>query len=282
MSGAGDAPRPRQRLRPLLTLRQVQAMTAMWIKVAVQYRIELGIWAIAGIVQAVVYLAVWRAVAEARGGSIGGYSAAEFAGYFLALLLVRELTYTWMPYHFPEMVREGRLSPKLLLPVHPLLGLLADEFCFRLQGTIFLVPIGLVLALLYDTTVHPTWQGLLAGALTIPLASAARFLADSCLAITAFWLTRIEGVRGIYYMVLLLLGGQFVPIDVLPEGAQLVAKLLPFYWALGYPVELLVGRADPGQALGGAAVLVAWIAGLQLLLTTGWRRGTARYGAVGA
>lgn len=260
--------------------RQVHAYTVAFIKIAVQYRAELAIWGIAGVVQAVVYLAVWRAVALSGGGTVGGYDAAHFAGYFLVLLLVRDVTYTWVPYQFPDSVRDGSLSPRLLLPSHPLLRISVDVFCFRAQSTVFLIPVTIALFALYGARVETTWQGAVAGFAVLPLASLVRLVADSLLALAGFWLTRIDGLRGLYYTVLLFMGGQFAPIDVLPGWLQEVARALPFYWCLGYPIELLVGRADPGEALVGIAIVAAWALGLYVLLLLAWRRGVARYGAV--
>ena len=257
------------------------ATARMDLQVAAQYRANMAVWSIAGVLQVVVYLSVWRAVAEEAGGTTGGYTPAEFAGYFLVLLVVREMTYTWIPYEFPDMVRSGRLAPLLLRPLHPLVGVAASMVAFRSQSTLMIIPSAVVLFTLFDAEVHTSLLAVALGVLTVPLASLARSVMDSLLALTSMWLVRIDGLRGVYYMFLLFLGGQFAPLGVLPHALQLVAKALPFYWMLGYPVELIIGRAAVGDAWIGLLVLVGWsLVGL-LVLQPLWRRGLRAFEAVG-
>lgn len=264
------------------TARGSLAATRLNLAVAAQYRANMAVWSVASLLQIVVYLSVWRAVADASGGSAGGYTAGAFAGYFLVLLVVRELTMTWMPWEFAGYVRKGSLSPLLLRPLHPVVYVGSGMIAYRFQSMAMTIPAAGILFLFFDATIDSSWRALLAAVLVIPLASATRFLADTMLALTSMWLVRIDGIRGIYYTFLLLLGGQFAPLAVLPEWLQAVAKALPFYWTLGYPTELLVGRAPVGDAWIAAAVLAAWTLGLFALMQPTWRAGTRAYEAVGS
>lgn len=250
--------------------------------VSSQYRANMAMWSVASILQIVVYLSVWQAVANS-GGAAGGYTAAQFAGYFLVLLFVREMTMTWMPYEVSGYVRSGKLSPMLLRPLHPLAYIASGMVAFRIQSTMVTIPIAVMLFVAFDAQVDTSPAALLVGLLLVlPLASCTRFLADTLLAITALWLTRIDGIRGIYYLLLLLLGGQFAPLSVLPGALEATAKALPFYWTLGYPTELLVGRATLADAWIGMAVLAAWSTVLLFALQVVWRRGIRAYEAVGS
>jgi ABC-2 type transport system permease protein len=67
----------------------------------------------------------------------------------------------------------------------------------------------------------------------------------------------IQAVTTFLILVLSLLGGFWFPIEILPEGVQAVAHLLPSYWlnAMGRAV---MGAA--GIAWTGVAVLAAWTA----------------------
>lgn len=252
------------------------------LQVAAQYRANMAIWSVASLLQLVVYLSVWRAVAKASGGAVGGYDAAGFAGYFLVLLVVRELTMTWIPWEFPGYVRSGKLSPLLVRPLHPLAHIGGGMVAFRVQGVLMMVPASALLIVLFDARVELAGQAVLVALVVVPLAAATRFLADSMLAVTSMWLVRIDGIRGIYYLLLLLLGGQFAPLDVLPAWLQSVAMALPFYWTLGYPAELLVGTADVADAWIAVLVLGGWSLGLFLVLQSTWRAGTRAYEAVGS
>lgn len=264
------------------TVRGALAVVRCDLAVAVQYRANMAIWSIASVLQVVVYLSVWRAVAEASGGAVNGYDASDFAGYFLVLLVVRELTMTWMPWEFASYVRKGSLSPLLLRPLHPVVAVGAGMIAYRVQLMLFAVPIAGVLLFAFDARIEPSWTAVAVALVVVPLSSATRFLADTMVALTSMWLVRIDGIRGIYYLTVLLLGGQFAPLGVLPGWLQSIAYALPFYWTLGYPTELLVGRADVADAWIAVAVLGAWTIGLFALLQPTWRAGTRAYEAVGS
>ncbi len=268
------------RLRQLVTA--TSAMLKLEMQAVLQYRIANAAWAFTSLLQVVVYLSVWQAVAHERGGSAGGYTAAEFAGYFLVLVLFREFTFTWVAWEVETMVNTGSLSPMLLRPVHPLLDQWVKMLSYKLQSAAMLTPILLVCSWLFSATLHTTlWHALCAIALIAP-ASMIRFFVDSCVASLAFWLTRIGGPRSIYYVGVVFLGGQFAPLAVLPDAVQSLARALPFYWALGYPVELATGK-QPIASLPHALLMMAiWLAVLSIFLRMMWRRGVARYGAVGA
>lgn len=264
------------------SVRGAGAVFVAWIQAAAQWRANMAIWSIASVVQIVVYMSVWRAVARASGGSAGGYTVPEFAGYFLLLLLVRDLTFTWVAWNFPDKVRTGKLSPVLLRPLHPLLGEWGEIAAFRTQGTLLLLPALVALTVVFDAQVDATPAAIAAGVVVVALASVVRFMSDALLALSSFWLVRIDGLRGLYFLALLMLSGQFAPLSLYPDGVQQVAKALPFWWVLGYPVELLAGRQPVSSVPEALLVLGAWCGGLLVAIRIVWARGVRRYGAVGA
>ena len=53
------------------------------LAVQFQYRAEMIIWLIFRIVEALVFLSVWTAVADSQGGQVGGFSARDFAAQII-------------------------------------------------------------------------------------------------------------------------------------------------------------------------------------------------------
>ncbi len=127
-------------MRALPALYRQQFKTSL--AVMLQYRASLVIWLISHLLEPLVYLVVWSAVATARGGSVGGYGSAEFASYFILLMLVNHVTYTWVMYEYEYRVRHGSLSFALLRPVHPIHADLADN----ISSKIITLPLILVAA----------------------------------------------------------------------------------------------------------------------------------------
>jgi ABC-2 type transport system permease protein len=114
------------------------------------------------------------------------------------------------------------------------------------------------------------------------LAFLVRFLVEWTLALAAFWVTRVSAINQVYFLLMLFLAGQIAPLTLFPYWVQIVADILPFKWMLGFPVELLLGRLTPIQALEGLGAQTIWVIISLLLVRFVWRAGVRMYSAVGA
>jgi ABC-2 type transport system permease protein len=248
----------------------------------VQYRASLFIWMIAHVLEPLVYLVVWSVVAEGGGGSAGGYTTAEFAGYFIMLMLVENVSYTWIMFEYDYRIREGLLSPALLRPVHPIHSDIADNVSSKAITLPFMLVVSAVLALVFRPQLSPQWWALAAAIPALVLAFFLRFLLEWTLAQAAFWTTRVSAINQSYFVMMLFLSGQVAPLALFPPWLQVTASILPFRWTLGFPVELLLGRLTPAEALIGLGVQAAWVVLAYVLMRLVWRAGIRLYTAVGA
>jgi ABC-2 type transport system permease protein len=247
-----------------------------------QYRASLVIWMIGHVLEPLVYLIVWSTVSTAGGGSVGAYTTRDFAAYFLVMMLVNHVTYTWIMYEYEYRVREGTLSFALLRPVHPIHADIADNVSSKLITLPFMLLIALVLALVFRPTISFVPWALIAFVPAILLAFLLRYLIEWTLALTAFWTTRVGAVNQTYFVAMLFLSGQMAPLSLFPLPVRIAATILPFRWMVSFPVELFLGQLAPLQALEGILVQAAWIVIAFVFLRSVWRAGVRIYSAVGA
>lgn len=264
----------------LLALYRAQFKTT--IAGQLQYRGALVIWLLGLILEPTIYLVVWSTVARSRGGEVDGFTAASFAAYFLAVMLVDHATFTWIMWEFEYRVRQGHLSPLLLRPVHPIHRDVADNLTFKLLTLAVVLPAAGLLALAFRPTFTPLPWAIAAFVPALALAFLGRFALEWTLALTGFWTTRVSALNQLYFVAFLFLSGQAAPLVLLPEPAQVAATLLPFRWFVAFPVELLLGRSSPADAAGGFVAQIAWLALTLVVLRFVWARGVRRYSAVGA
>ena len=248
----------------------------------VAYRASLLIWMIAHVLEPLIYLVVWTTVSQSGGGSAGGYSTAQFAGYFIVLMLVNHVTYTWIMYEYEYRVREGMLSPALLRPVHPIHADIADNVSAKLVTIPFMLLVAAGMAVLFHPAAAPQWWALAAAVPALILAFLLRFMVEWSLALAAFWTTRIGAINQTYFVMVLFLSGQIAPLTLFPYPLQVVAAILPFRWMIGFPVELLLGRLTPLEALTGLGAQAVWVALAYAIMRITWRAGIRIYSAVGA
>jgi ABC-2 type transport system permease protein len=246
------------------------------------YRASLIIWMIGQVLEPLVYLIVWTIVANARGGSVGEFSTRQFAAYYLLLMVVNQVTYTWVMYEFEYRIREGLLSFALLKPVHPIHSDIADNVSSKVITTPFVVGVAIGLAFLFRPLLSPPLWAIAMFVPALILAFLVRFLLEWTLAQTAFWTTRVSAANQSYFVVMLFLSGQFAPLSLLPAPVRVLANVLPFRWMVSFPIDLVSGRLSPGEAWIGLGAQAGWLVVAYVLFRLVWRAGVRVYGAVGA
>src|SRR5450759_3240197 len=96
-----------------------------------QYRANLLMYSLYGLVSPVVYLAVWTTIANSQ-GSVSGLTANDFITYYLTLLIVDQLTSDITIHIFGYKIQDGSLSNELLRPIHPILtNALINNLAFK-------------------------------------------------------------------------------------------------------------------------------------------------------
>jgi ABC-2 type transport system permease protein len=247
----------------------------------VQYRASLVIWLIGHVLEPLIYLVVWSLVSSSRGGSVGDYSTPQFAAYFILLMLVNHVTYTWIMYEYEYRIRHGSLSFALLRPVHPIHTDIADNVSAKLISLPGMLLVAAILSLIFRPVLRLVPWALAAAIPALALAFVVRFLVEWTLALAAFWTTRVSALNQMYFVAMLFLSGQVAPLSLFPTWLQTVAALLPFRWMIAFPVELLLGRLTPVQAAQGIAAQMLWLVICLSLVRIVWRAGVRVYSAVG-
>lgn len=267
---------------PLALLDIYRAQFKVYIASQLQYRVGLVIWLIGMVLEPVIYLVIWSTVARASGGQVGGFSAGDFAAYFITMMLVNHFTFSWIMHDFEFRIRRGEFSPRLLRPLHPIHSDFADNLTYKLLTGPVMLPAAAALALAF----HPHWT-LSPGAVAafIPallLGLGVRFVCEWVLALAAFWTTRVGSINQVYFAGLLFLSGRMAPLSLFPAPIQTIAAISPFRWMMAFPVEVLLGRLTTTEILTGLLVQLAWLAIALLVMAGFWRVGIRRYTAVGA
>ncbi len=246
-----------------------------------QYRVANYFYMIGMIAEPVIYLVVWSTVAQEQGGSVAGYTAGEFAAYYIIWTLVRNMNIVFTPYGWEWRIQRGELSAQLLRPVHPLHYDLAYFAGWKFVVIVMWLPIAALLAFIFKPTLAPTPLEVAVFAVAIWGAYGIRSMFLWVLGMISFWTTRVSALYELFFAAELLLSGRLVPMALLPEWAQRLASFLPFQWTFGYPIEALIGELSTRALLGGLLMQGLWIVIGTVLVRVVWHFGIQRYSAVG-
>lgn len=262
-------------------IRTYRALFVAQIQAAAQYRVQAVLWLLLALVRPVIFLAAWVAVANARGGAVGGYDVRDFAAYYIALTLVLQITFSWNAYDFEWLIRQGQLSPRLLRPLHPIHYSVPENVIWKATTFIPLLVCLAIVALTFDARFRTTPAHALLFIPSVLLAAALTFLAGWVLATVAFWTTRVHAVSTLWDRGVFIFSGMIAPLALLPGPLQTLSLALPFGYLLGVPAEILRGGVDVPTALVLMGGQLLWVVIAYVALQRVWRVGVRQYTAVG-
>ena len=246
------------------------------------YRSESIIWMIGAFVQPLVSMAVWLTIQS--DSQAGGFGATEVVIYFIGVLVVERLTRTWDVWELDRDIREGTMSSKMLRPFHPVHWSLASNLVYKLFFAMIMLPVWVVLSVFFPIFRLPIdVEMLLLLLLALVLSSALRFLIGYEFGLLAFWTNKATAVYMLYEGIHLFMAGRIAPLSLFPDWIAELARWLPFYATVGFPVELMMGRFEdqPQLIVQNLIVQAAWTVVFLLLFRWLWRAGVKKYGAVG-
>jgi ABC-2 type transport system permease protein len=258
-------------------LRLIQTFASVYYAYMVEYRAELLLWVLSGSLP-IILMGVW--IQAAQRGNVG-LSPIDFARYFLAVFLVRQLTVVWVIWEFEREVLEGKLSFRLLQPIDPVWHHVFSHVSERLARTPFAVLLIVLFFVLYPAAIWvPNIVNVGLFLLAIVLAFALNFLIQHTLALVAFWTERASSLQEFWFLFYLFLSGVIAPLDVFPPTVKTIALFTPFPYLVNFPASILVGL--PVNIAQGFLVMLAWGAGFVVLNRWLWRKGLKQYSGMGA
>lgn len=265
-------------MRNLLPVYVAEARVSMQRQA--QYRGAAFITILGFLIEPIVYLVVWRTVAEAS-GPINGYGVDEFTSYYIIWTLVRVFNLALAPGAWDWWVRSGRIGNDLLHPVDPYHRNLAGFAGAKLVWIALWIPVAVFLFAIFRPEISPSPLELVAFFVAAWAGYVIRFNLLWGLGLVSFWTTRAQALVEVFIALELLLSGRLVPMAVMPEWVQAFSAWLPFKWSFQFPIEVFIGRLDTGEIMMGLGIQLAWIAASGGAIALIWRRAIRKFTAVG-
>jgi ABC-2 type transport system permease protein len=254
---------------------------AHW-QILLTYRGMFLIQALRSLLMPSVLMAAWLSVEKVPGNP---YGQGDYLLYYLCLPVVMTCVDCWMVYSFPGEIRDGTLNRHLLKPAHPFWYHLTEHVTYKMMQLLFLLPMIGLLAWFLGDRLPAVGLGVTRVFLTLSvlgLAVGLRFVMNTALALTGFWLEHVETLNLVLNQGLwAVLGGMVVPLETLPEWVQGWTRLLPYRYTLSFPLEVLRGRLPPDALLNGLLIGIGWSLVFVFLCRRLWRGGLREYTAYG-
>lgn len=246
------------------------------------YRGAIVVWMIVSLIRIAVALFIWL---TAENQVLGGYTKPEIISYYIIVMFF-DWILMWTPFQsVTQEIKSGSIVSYLIKPVSYLKSWLGREFGFKIVAISILTIVGAPLIITLKSAnipiyLNPNWQWLFL-ILSIPGAIAISFLITMCMALLGFWFTEVRYVNYVYWTLMPLLGGLFLPTSFLPAGIEKFNWLLPFRYHLSLSMEILLHRLTPTETIVSLGLMSIWVIALFRLYLMIWRNGVKNYSAFG-
>jgi ABC-2 type transport system permease protein len=260
-------------------LRAYPTLLAIGLKEAIAYRAEFVVWMLT-MTMPLVMLAITSAMA--REGAVGRFDPDAFTAYYLATLIVRQMSGSWVVWEMIREIKEGTLSLRLVRPMHPLVGYSAESLAAIPMRALVSLPLAAIaLAVVGAERLTHDWVVLLCFGASIVGAFVLNFAVSATVGVLGLFLESSIAIWELWLGGFMIFSGYLLPLELFPPWLERLARLLPFPYLQAVPVEILTGvhgRASALRALGwqwGYATVAV------LLLLSLWKRGIRRFQAYG-
>jgi ABC-2 type transport system permease protein len=246
------------------------------------YRTELLVWMVS-MTLPIVMLALFRAVAAE--GAVGPFDAQSFTAYFLAVLVVRQISGSWVAWEIEGDVRSGTLSVRLLRPIHPLWSYLCSSTAEIPLRAMISLPLSIFMLYAIEGTarVHVVRDpaSIAMALVSLALCFLVSFAVSALIGTLSLFFESVTGVWMLFSTIFAAVSGYVIPIALFPSWLRTVLAYTPFPYMLSTPVEIITGMRQAGDALhaiGAQAICAVLLVGLLLLE---WHSALKRHAAFG-
>ncbi len=262
------------------TLRALPTLWRIGVAETVAYRGEFLVWMLTTTAP-LVMMGLWTSVAA--DAPFKGFTQASFVAYYLANLIVRNLTGSWVAWQISEEIRTGLMAMRLLRPISPFVAIATSHIAAIPFRAIVSVPVAAILLLSAGSNAM-TWEPLQLALLVPSLALAWLITFSIMFAIgaLAFYVTKAMALMNLYFGLFSLFSGYLLPIELLPGPLRTAAEVLPFRFMLSVPIELMTKSLGARELVAIMVGQLAWGAGAVAIAFGVWRAGLRRFEAVGS
>jgi ABC-2 type transport system permease protein len=260
------------------TLAAYPTLLRVGFAAAVAYRTEMLVWMLT-MTMPFVSLALWSAVAAEA--PVGRFDQKNFVAYFLATIVVRQLSGSWVVWEIIQEIKSGALTSRLLKPIHPLVVYSADNLAATPLRVLFAAPLAFVGMASGGAALPREPRIIAAFVLSLLGAWIITFFVMVIVGSLSFFMESSTSIFDIWLALFMLLSGYLVPLELFPSWVRNVADVLPFRYTLGFPVEILIGMSSDADIARGLAIQLAYGGGAAIAALLLWRAGVRRFGAFG-
>lgn len=260
-------------------LKKFSVYLKVYSQSAIEYRFMMLIWMFDIFFIPVMLILIWISIIEYSPSLLP--QRQTLINFYTLNPLIYMLTDSWHAFFLSRDIRTGKFSTRLLRPIWPFMGTVANNITEKYVKLFFLIPLVFTASVYFNLDLELTPFVLTASVFSLILAAIISFLLESFLGLLAFWTDEVSGIKEIFEIFHLTLGGIMVPIFLFPPRLKSIVQFLPFRYMVSFPTEVLSGSLTSTEIITGMLIVSAWIIFSLFVLVLLWKNGLKQYSSVG-
>jgi ABC-2 type transport system permease protein len=229
-------------------------------------------------IETLLWIAIFKTADSS--GLIGGFGRDSYLAYAVWAPFLGRIAISWMyESMMVEEVVSGSINAILSRPISFFEYYLSQTLGYKVVTTLFSMSVPLLATIYFKLPIQfdRLAPALLLVIYYIFLVHTMSFIVSTL----GFYLSRVRSFTLLKNLTLLLLGGELVPIDLMPKGLSTLLLSLPFSSGVYVPLAYISGRAEVdllyrgfinvswGLAVGGIISYLMWTHGVKQYTGTG-------------
>lgn len=258
-----------------------QNIKITWVEM-LEYRLSFILWRVRLVVQLLVVYFMWWALFSGH-KSLFGYSEGAMLTYVLFSSFVRPFVMGTRTQEVAEYIRSGTLSNYLVRPLSFLGFCASRDVADKLLNILFAIFEIMVLfgVLRPELYIQTDLMMLILAFLALGMGMVLFFYFSLLISYMGFWTPDVWAPRFLSFVFAEFFTGALFPLDILSGPLYILAKSLPFFYFLYFPLKVYLGQLTPVELLQGFLIGFIWTVGLWWLAVIVWNRGLRAYTAEG-
>jgi ABC-2 type transport system permease protein len=210
------------------------------------------------------------------------YSLSAILGYALISTLISESLFLYrIAWRLQNDNLNGTLTIYLCRPVDYLAFSLAETIPFSLISFSLSLPVVVLLISVMRVPIEFNGFILLGFMICLVISYLLSYFCFILVGISTFYIRYIWPIRALFLAIMQIIGGELIPVDILPPVIQDIAYLFPFYLINFVPAQWLLGRLSFPEFLFSVVYGIFWIIILGLLTKYCWNRAVNKFESAG-
>lgn len=211
-----------------------------------------------------------------------GYELPEILGYSLIITLIAEVLVLYrVAWRIESDNLNGTLTIYLCRPVDYLAFSFMETIPISIVSFVLSLPIVVFLIVVMSLPIQLDFITLFGFILSLIISYILNFLCFVLVGMSTFYIRNIWAIRVSYMTTMQIIGGELLPIDLLPPIVNKIAGFLPFHLISFIPAQWILGRIYLPELIFSIFQGILWILFLILLTKYLWNKSIARFEAAG-